>query len=257
MTLQAQSLSLSLRGRPVLRDVTAALPKGKVSVIIGSNGAGKSTLLSCLSGLRTADQGKALLDRVTVHDMSARERARRIGFLPQQADIHWDVTVRALVALGRLPYHDRWGRGAEDEAAIEAAMAQTDCLHLAGRTALRLSGGEQARVLLARVFAGQPEWILADEPLANLDPAHQLDALANLAQAARAGAGVVVVLHDLTQAARLADHIVILKTGAVHAAGNAGDVLTQDILQSAFDVGVHIGKDSDGAPIIVPTHRVS
>jgi iron complex transport system ATP-binding protein len=256
MTLQAQSLSLSLRGRPVLRDVTAALPKGKVSVIIGSNGAGKSTLLSCLSGLRTADQGKALLDRVTVHDMSARERARRIGFLPQQADIHWDVTVRALVALGRLPYHDRRGRGADDEAAIEAAMAQTDCLHLADRTALRLSGGEQARVLLARVFAGQPEWILADEPLANLDPAHQLDALANLVQAARAGAGVVVVLHDLTQAARIADHIVILKAGAVHAAGNAEDVLTLDILQSAFDVGVHIGKDSDGAPIIVPTHRV-
>jgi iron complex transport system ATP-binding protein len=256
MTLQAQSLSLSLRGRPVLKDVTTILPKGKVSVIIGPNGAGKSTLLSCLSGLRTPDQGRVLLNDEPIEKISANTRARRIGLLPQQADIHWDVTVRALVALGRLPYYDRWGRGTENEAAIEAAMAQTDCLHLAGRTALRLSGGEQARVLLARVFAGQPDWILADEPLANLDPAHQIDALTNLAQAARAGAGVVAVLHDLTQAARLADHIVILKAGAVHAAGNAGDVLTRDILQSAFDVGVHIGKDSDGAPIIVPTHRV-
>jgi iron complex transport system ATP-binding protein len=257
MTLQAQSLSLSLRGRPVLRDVSAALPKGKVSVIIGPNGAGKSTLLSCLSGLRVPDKGEALLDGTPVYDMPARERARRIGLLPQQADIHWDVNVRALVSLGRLPYHDRRDRGAEDKAAIDAAMAQTDCLHLADRTALRLSGGEQARVLLARVFAGQPEWILADEPLANLDPAHQLDALNALASAARVGAGVILVLHDLTQAARIADNIVILKAGAVHAAGNAKDVLTLDILQSAFDVGVHIGKDSDGAPIIVPTHRVS
>lgn len=257
MALRFEHLSLTLRGRPVLRDVTGEFSPAGVTVILGANGAGKSTLLSCLAALRTPDSGAVTLDRQPLLAIPAMERARRIGLLPQQADIHWDINVRALVALGRLPHHGRWGRSAADEAAIDEAMTQTDCTGFASRKALRLSGGEQARVLLARVLAGKPDWVLADEPLANLDPAHQLDAMACFRAAATAGAGVVLVLHDLTQAARIADHLIVMKEGAILASGPAADVLTPAVLEAAYGVRVHIGQDETGAPVIAAMARVA
>lgn len=256
MTLKTDAISLTLRKRMILNEVTVTLPRAKATVIMGANGAGKSSLLSCLSGLRIPNHGRVMLDGQALATIPSLQRARRIGLLPQQADIHWEVNVRALVALGRLPYHDRWGRSTADDAAIHDAMVQTDCLHLADRKALRLSGGEQARVLLARVLAGQPDWILADEPFANLDPAHQLDAMACLTQAAQAGAGVVIVLHDLTQAARIADQMVIMKEGRILAAGSTSEVLTPAVLEDAFGVAVYIGKDESGAPVIAPMRRI-
>jgi iron complex transport system ATP-binding protein len=255
MDLQFDNLSLTLRGRPILQSVSGHLQKGKVTVILGANGAGKSSLLSCLSGLRTAEHGTVRLGAQLLSDIPAQQRARHIGLLPQKADIHWEMNVRALVALGRLPHHRRWSTSAADDAAIAKAMAQTDCAQFAERKALRLSGGEQARVLLARVLAGEPDWVLADEPLANLDPLHQMDAITCLKNVARGGAGVVLVLHDLTQAARAADHIIILKQGRVQAAGTATQVLTATHLADAFGILVHIGHDKDGAPIITPIGR--
>ncbi len=257
MALQFDHLSLTLRGRPVLCDVSGDFSPASVTVILGANGAGKSTLLSCLAALRTPDSGTVTLDGQPLITIPPMERARRIGLLPQQADIHWDINVRALVALGRLPHHGRWGRSAADEAAIDEAMEQTDCARFANRKAQRLSGGEQARVLLARVLAGKPDWVLADEPLANLDPAHQLDAMACFRAAATAGAGVVLVLHDLTQAARIADHLIVMKEGGIIASGPATDVLTADVLQAAYGVRVHIGQDETGAPVIAPIARVA
>jgi iron complex transport system ATP-binding protein len=259
MDIRFEALSLSLRGRLVLQDVSGHLPQGKVTVILGANGAGKSTLLACLAGLRTADSGTVFLADQSLSGIPAQMRARRIGLLPQQADIHWEINVRALVALGRLAHQGRFGnwggRSAGDDAAIAKAMAQTDCTQFADRKALRLSGGEQARVLLARVLAGEPEWVLADEPLANLDPAHQIDAMSCLRDVAKAGAGVVMVLHDLTQAARIADHVIIMKAGRIQAAGTCDYVLNHDQLAEAFGVSVHIGSDDKGAPIITPVSR--
>ena len=256
MALRFDQLSLALRGRPVLRDVSGVIPPASVTVILGANGAGKSTLLSCLAALRTPDSGTVTLDNAPLIGIAPMERARRIGLLPQQGDIHWDVNVRALVALGRLPHHGRWGRGPADEAAIDEAMQQTDCARFATRKAQRLSGGEQARVLLARVLAGKPDWVLADEPLANLDPAHQLDAICCFRAAATAGAGVALVLHDLTQAARIADYLIVMKEGGLIASGAAVDVLTSEVLQAAYGVRVHIGKDETGAPVIAPIARI-
>jgi iron complex transport system ATP-binding protein len=255
MDMVFEKLSLNLRGRPVLQDVSGHLQQGKVTVILGPNGAGKTTLLSCLASLRTPDSGKILLGERPLASISDIERARCIGLLPQQADIHWEINVRALVALGRLPHQGRWGKTATDDAAVEHAMQQTDCAQFADRKALRLSGGEQARVLLARVLAGEPDWVLADEPLANLDPAHQMDAIACLKNVAAHGAGVVLVLHDLTQAARIADHVIIMKQGRVQASGTSAEVLTQDLLAETFGVAVHIGSDDGGAPIITPVSR--
>lgn len=257
MALQFDHLSLTLRGRPVLCDVSGGFSPASVTVILGANGAGKSTLLSCLAALRIPDSGAVTLDGKPLLAIAPMERARQIGLLPQQADIHWDVNVRALVALGRLPHHGRWGRSAVDEAAIDGAMQQTDCARFAARKAQRLSGGEQARVLLARVLAGKPDWVLADEPLANLDPAHQLDAMACFRAAATAGAGVVLVLHDLTQAARIADHLIVMKEGGIIASGPAAHVLTPAVLEAAYGVRVHIGQDETGAPVIAPIARVA
>lgn len=253
MDLAFQHLSLALRGRSVLQDASGILKAGSVTVILGSNGAGKSTLLSCLAGLRSPDRGEVRLGGALLTALAARERARAIGLLPQQPDIHWNLNVRTLVSLGRLPH--RGGASGADEAAIDAAMEATDCRHLAWRKAQRLSGGEQARVLLARVLAGEPRWILADEPFASLDPAHQIDAAACVRDAARRGAGVVVVLHDLTQAARLADHVIVLKRGAVVAAGAMAEVMTPPVLETAYGVRVHVGRDGQGAPLIAPMSR--
>jgi iron complex transport system ATP-binding protein len=257
MTLQADAVSLRLRDRLILEDVTFICPKGRVTVLIGPNGAGKSSLLSCIAAIRNPDKGRILLDAHPITDIPAIERARRIGLLPQKGDIHWDINVRALVALGRLPYRDRWRRDANDNAAIDQAMVQTDCFHLADRKAQRLSGGEQARVLLARVLAGRPEWILADEPLANLDPSHQIDAVTSFKNIAANGTGVVLVLHDLTQAARVADHVVIMKKGRVLTSGAPEKMLTQKLLAEAFDVAVHISADQNGIPIITPIGRAA
>jgi iron complex transport system ATP-binding protein len=255
MDLSFDALSLTLRGRPILKGVSGHLKQGQVTAILGANGAGKSSLLACLSGIRPADTGEVRLGVQTLSAMPSIERARAIGLLPQQADIHWDVNVRSLVALGRLPHQGRWGGHPDDDVAIEEAMAQTDCLDLADRKALRLSGGEQARVLLARVLAGRPEWILADEPLANLDPAYQIDVMNCFKAAAANGAGVALVLHDLTQAARIADHAIIMKAGSIIASGAAADILTADHLAEAFGVKVHIGADDQGAPIIAAVGR--
>ncbi len=255
MGLACENLHLTLRGRPVLNGISAVLQPGKVTVILGANGAGKSTLLSCLAGLRAPDAGRVTLDGRALSAIPSRDRAKRIGLLPQKAEIHWDINVRALVGLGRIPHHGRWGEGEADRAAITDAMSATDIAHLASRKAQRLSGGEQARALLARALAGQPEWLLADEPLANLDPAHQLDALSRLSACAQAGMGVVLVLHDLTHAARIADQVLLLKDGAVLADGSAEAVLTADILGEAFGISVHIGQSVDGSRFIVPAAK--
>ena len=254
--LRADQLSLRLRGRTVLRSVSADFAPGTLTVILGPNGAGKSSLLACLAGLLQTESGGVTLGGTSVLDMSASRRARHIGLLTQNADIHWDIDVRALVALGRLPHQGRWGRSAADEAAIDRAIARSDCVALIHRRARQLSGGEQARVLLARVLAGEPDWLLADEPLANLDPAHQLGAMACLRAVADSGIGVVLVLHDLTQAARIADRIVMLHEGEVATAGTPAEVLTPDLLARVFAIRAHVGADEAGHPLITPLARI-
>lgn len=215
MTLAARKLSLKPGAKTVLHDIGCAFQPGRVTAILGPNGAGKSSLLRCLAGLERPT-GLVTLDTAPLAALSARDRARAIGYLAQQAAVHWNIDVATLVALGRLPW-----RNADDAGAIASAMAACDVAHFAHRPLSTLSGGERARALFARVLAGQPRWILADEPLAALDPAHQLRVAGLLRSAARRGAGVVVVLHDLNLTARVADDVLMLRDGHVVAAGAA------------------------------------
>jgi iron complex transport system ATP-binding protein len=254
-TLSVEGVRVSLRGHIALADLDTRFERGRVTALLGPNGAGKSTLLACLAGLRRPDAGCVTLDGVNVLDLDRRVRARRIGLLPQSAEVHWDMDVAELVALGRFPHRGRWGESEEDRSAVLRAMAATDITRFATRSARRLSGGERSRVLLARVLAGEPEWLLADEPLANLDPAHQLDVLDQLRTVAARGAGVVVVLHELSQAMRVADDVVLLREGRVVAQGSRDDVLEAQQLRDTFAIDVHVGRDDDGARFVVPLRR--
>lgn len=248
--LHFSSLRFARGGRTILEGIGGTLPRGGITAILGPNGAGKSSLLQCLAGLQTISAGAISVGGRPISGLSAAERARVIGFLPQRAEMHWNLSVRALVALGRM-VHSGGGRLSHaDEAALAAVMADMDIAHLAGREIWSLSGGEQARVLLARVLAGEPEWLLADEPLASLDPAHQIAVLKRLVDTARGGAGVVLVLHDVNHAARIAHHVLLMKDGAIIAAGPCQDVLTPPVLERAYDVPFR--RVEDARPLLVP-----
>ncbi len=226
MTLATRNLTVPGR----LADVSIALNRGEVTAILGPNGAGKSTLLAALAGLST---GPVLLDDAPLDRLAPRERARRIGYLPQAGEVAWNVSVRTLAALGRLP-HDTGA--AKNSAAVESALAALDLADLAERPVNRLSGGERARALLARVLAGQPEWILADEPLAALDLAHQQALLVRLRDLARKGAGVVVVVHDLALAMNHADRVLVLRKGQLVADGPPQAALTEACIAQVWAV---------------------
>jgi len=184
-TLAANTLALIRGGRTVVAHLSATLVPGEITAIVGPNGAGKSSLLLALAGLLEPSAGTVTLNGVPLSALAPRQRAQVIGFLPQSPDIAWDVSVESLVALGRLPWRDR---GMTD---VETALAALDLAALRDRPVSRLSGGERARVLLARVLAGTPRWILADEPLAALDAGAA--ALVESLVAAHAARGGMVV----------------------------------------------------------------
>ncbi|MBX3563818.1 MAG: ABC transporter ATP-binding protein [Sphingomonas sp.] len=253
MDLTIDRLSLSLGKRQVLHDVSAVLRPGRVTAILGANGSGKTTLVKVLAGLLPGDL--RLGDR-RIDALDPRERARAIGYLPQDGAVHWDVTVESLVALGRLPHRAPFaGLSPADEEAIARALAATETAELAHRLVAELSGGERARVLLARVLAGQPSWLLADEPLASLDPQHQLGLLDRLRALAGEGMGVVIVLHDLIQAARAADDVLLLREGRVVVFAPAAEALSPEHLRAAFGVEVMQVRDEAGRLLPVPIGR--
>ncbi len=233
---------LTVPGR--LHGVSVELKPGTVTAIVGPNGAGKSTLLSALAGLVA---GVVTLDSRTLGTVPPRERAQTLGFLPQGGDVAWNLSVATLVRLGRLPH--RTARDADDRA-VAQALADMALGALAQRPVGTLSGGERARVLLARVLAGYPRWVLADEPLASLDLAHALALLRHFRRLADAGKGVVLVLHDLAQAMNHADQVVVLHEGRVVAAGPPAVALDPVVISRVWGVAAQ-WLGSDGARALI------
>ena len=242
--LRAEHLSLSGR----LDDVSAAFDSGEITAIVGPNGAGKSTLLACLAGLLAPDSGTVMVGESPLTSLAPQTRAQAIGYLPQSPEVAWDVSVETLVALGRLP----WRAGAEaDRMAIEAALATMELTDLRHRPVSRLSGGERARALMARVLAGQPRWILADEPLANLDLAHQQTLLGVLRGSARAGIGVVMVMHGLAEAMNHADRVLVLFEGHLLADGPPEAVLDLATIRRAWGIEARWLGEPGGRALII------
>jgi iron complex transport system ATP-binding protein len=246
MNLSARDITVVRGGSTLLDRASASCSPGKVTVILGPNGAGKSTLLSCLAGIERPTTGSVMLGDVPLADMRSQSRAKTIGLLPQGGELHWDITARQLVSLGQMPHQGNFGLSDEGKAQIEGALHATDTAQYADRNMLSLSGGERARVLFARVLAGTPKWLLADEPLANLDPGHQLDMLTLLRAQADAGVGVIVVLHDLNHAAAVADHIIMMNIGVIQHQGSAEAVLTPAILAKVFNIEANVSSNSGG-----------
>ncbi len=256
MTLAASDLQISLQGRTILSGVNLTLQSGQFVGLVGPNGAGKTTLLRALAALVVPTAGHVALDGHDLALMNRDERARCIAALFQGAGVGWPMSVREIVALGRLPHRRAFaGLSEGDESAVRRAMEWTDVTHLAERHEPTLSSGERMRALLARALAVEAEWLLADEPVTALDPVHQLDTMALLQAVARGGTGVVAVLHDLTLAARFCDRIIVLAGGRLVADGSPDDALNDVLLARAFGVRAQRGIAADGTRYILPWTR--
>jgi iron complex transport system ATP-binding protein len=249
-TLRAQDLSVSLGRKLVLDRVSLSAQSGELICVLGPNGAGKSTLLRALSG---ALKSHAVhVNERAVKSLTPRQRALTLSWLSQNGQAAWPLPARAIVALGRLPHGVTLDRlTAQDEAAIDAALRLCDVQAFAERDVTTLSGGERARVLLARALAVQAPILLADEPVAALDPQHQLSVMQALRDEAKQGRLVMAVLHDLALAARFADRIILMREGVIMADGKPDEVLTATLLGEVF--GVEIASfERDGTRIVLP-----
>ncbi|MBM1170538.1 ABC transporter ATP-binding protein [Microvirga arabica] len=252
MRLEISSLSVDLGIRRVLQGIDLSLEPGRLTALIGPNGAGKTTLLRAMAGLVRPSAGEVALNGIAVARMGASERARSIAYLPQGGGVAWPLPVASVVALGRLPHREEPDRlPAHGREAVAAALLSVGLRGFETRPATALSGGERARMLLARAFATQAPVLLADEPVAALDPRHQLIVLDGLKAHARAGATVVAILHDLNLAARFADRIVLLDQGKHEASGPPEAVLTEARLASSFGIRASVATE-EGRLLVVP-----
>ena len=250
VALSVTGAHVVLGGTTILDDVDLTVRAGEVVALVGPNGAGKSTLLGVLSGDVDA-RGQVTLAGRTLAHWSTTEAAMRRAVLVQRVTVTFPFTCRQVVEMGRAPWA-RTTREEDDDAAVAAALELTDTTHLAGRISGSLSGGEQARVSLARVLAQSAGVLLLDEPTAALDLHHQELVLDLARRRARAGDAVVVVLHDLNLAAGYADRVAVLDRGRVAAAGPPGEVLDPELLSRVYQHAVEVlPHPRTGAPIVL------
>ena len=247
MTLLTLSEFTVKRGTcPVVDSVSAKVKTGECVGLIGPNGAGKTTLMRAAQGLLPHE------GRSSLAALSSAERARTCAWMPQARDIAWPVSVETLVALGRIPHLPRGARlTGEDHVAVNAALEQMGLTALRTRPATELSGGEQARALIARALAQNTDLLMADEPIAGLDPAGQIATMRVFAGLAEQGRAVIVSLHDLGLAARHCTRLLLMHQGRLVADGTPDDVLTKDNLRVVFGVSAHYVQTENG-PVFQP-----
>lgn len=239
--LSARNVSAQARNTPLLKSVSAELSAGELVCLIGPNGAGKSSLIRCMAGVHAIDAGDIALDGEPIMGFSPTERARKISYLPQTRPLAWPVRVCDAVALGRFAYGASPGRlSAADSHAVRKAIEDCDLTGFETRRTDTLSGGELARVHLARAMASEAPLILADEPLAALDPKHQLRLMRLMKRFTSAGGSALLVLHDIALAAQFADRLIWMRDGRIVESGSPAETLTRDTMKAVFDVHAQI-----------------
>ncbi|MFE9659250.1 ATP-binding cassette domain-containing protein [Streptomyces sp. NPDC005955] len=253
--MRARELTLAYDDRTVVHELDLAVPDGKVTVIVGPNACGKSTTLRALGRLLKPSGGSVLLDGTALAQLPTKRIAQQIGLLPQTPVAPEAITVADLVGRGRQPHQRWWQQWSEaDERAVREAMERTDVAALAERAVDELSGGQRQRVWIAMALAQDTELLLLDEPTTYLDISHQVEVLDLVRQLNHErGRTVVVVLHDLNQAARYADHLVAMKAGRVVAEGAPAEVVTEELVREVFGLDCTVVPDPvTGSPLVVP-----
>jgi iron complex transport system ATP-binding protein len=243
--LEAKDISVRLGGRAIVDNVGVTLSAGELTVLVGPNGAGKTTLLKALAGLIPAF-GTVDLQGEAASGLKARERARRLAYLPQGHSFSWPLPAGEIVALGRYPHADPFSPVSDsDRAAVAHALDITGTKDFANRIVTTLSGGERARVALARVLATEARVVLADEPTMSLDPRHQFVVMDVLRHAAHAGGAVLAVVHDLALAARYADRVLVFEKGRIVADDTPDGALNPERIANIFGVEADIIRIGD------------
>ena len=256
--LSVEGVTLGYAERTVVEDVDLDVASGRITCIVGANACGKSTLLRAMARLLKPRAGRVVLDGKDLHAMPTKQVARTLGLLPQSPIAPEGIVVADLVARGRHPHQGvlaRWTSA--DEEAVAEALRLTDTAALADRCVDELSGGQRQRVWIAMALAQQTDLLLLDEPTTFLDVSHQVDVLDLLTDLNRQrGTTIVMVLHDLNLAARYADHLVAVRAGRLHAAGDPAAVLTVDVVRDVFGMDSQVVEDPvSGKPIVLPIGR--
>lgn len=252
VTMRATGVGLHRGDRQILHDVDLDVRVGEVLALVGPNGAGKSTLLAALTGDHPVSTGHVDIDGRPLDDWAPVALARRRAVLPQHHTVGFPFTAGEVVRMGRAAWA-RTARQADDDTLVAAALTECDVTHLRDRPFPALSGGERARVALARVLAQNAETLLLDEPTAALDLGHQEAVMQVVRARADRGYAVVVVLHDLGLAAAYADRVCVLEHGRVVADGPADDVLTEELLSRVYAYPVQVRTDpTTGIPLVLP-----
>jgi iron complex transport system ATP-binding protein len=256
--LSTHRLTLGYDGVPIVTDLDLAIPAGQITTLVGPNGCGKSTLLRGLARLLKPRAGKVYLNSADIFMLSTKAVAKRLGILPQGPVAPEGLTVRDLVAMGRYPYQNwlqQWSK--DDEVMVEQALVTTGMTHLADRELDTLSGGQRQRAWIAMALAQDTEILLLDEPTTFLDLAHQIEVLDLLYELNQSkGRTIVMVLHDLNQACRYAEHLVAVRQGQVYTRGTPMQVMTEAMVREVFGLECHIMQDPvAGTPMCVPISR--
>lgn len=246
--LRVRELTVRLKGRTLLDEVSLSVASGRVFGLIGPNGAGKSTLLRCMAGLLPSAAARVFLDDRPLASLPADRLARSVSYLPQREEIYWPMSVEKIVSLARLAHRGPFGAASpRDGCAVEEAIQTAGVAAIRHRSVAELSGGECMRTLLARLLAVEADFLLADEPVSGLDPRHQLQFLQLFREQAAGGRAAVLVLHDLVLAARFCDRLLLLDQGRVLACGAPVEVLQERLLRRVYGVevmrGRHAGED--------------
>ncbi|AIA70038.1 iron(III) dicitrate transport ATP-binding protein [Pectobacterium atrosepticum SCRI1043] len=253
MELTTQNLTAGYGDKRILDGLSLSLPAGKITALLGPNGCGKSTLLKCFAKLLTPESGAIQLNGKPLSAFSARQLSRHLALLPQQHLTPEGITVRDMVAYGRSPWLSLWGRLSQDDIQrVQFAMEKTHIVELADKRLTDLSGGQRQRAFLAMLLAQDTPVVLLDEPTTYLDINHQVELMKLLRELNQAGKTVVTVLHDLNQASRYCDHLVMLADGRVIAQGSPHEVMKPELLQRVFSIDAEIHAEPvSGQPMCV------